>query len=335
MMDNMISIIIPAYNMESYIERCLKSVTAQTYTNLEIIVVDDGSKDSTGLIARRMAENDKRIIVLHQENAGVTTARLNGVSQAHGEWIGFVDGDDMIDPEMYDLLLGNALKYNAEISHCGYKMVFPSRVDYYYGTGRLAKQDKSAALKELLDGSIEPGLWNKLFHKTLLHRWFHNKWMDESVKNMEDFLMNYYLFRECGTSVFEDVCPYHYIVRKGSATSAGMNIQRLTDPLKVFKMIMEQESTNIELRTILEGRIAAQLISLSTQKKTGITEFDSLRTSAREELRSICCQMLKNRKCEGKMKMMVLWACIWPGSYGVVHRRYVRLLGRDKKYEVR
>ena len=134
-MDNKISIIVPAYNIETYLARTLDSVLAQTYQNIEVIVVNDGSKDGTGAVIDRYAAQDHRVKAIHKENGGVTSARFRGVAEATGDWIGFVDGDDTIEPQMYGRLLENALKYGADISHCGYRMVFLSRVDYYYNTG--------------------------------------------------------------------------------------------------------------------------------------------------------------------------------------------------------
>ena len=96
-----ISVIVPAYNMEKYIERCLDSLIGQTYHNLEIIVVDDGSNDQTGILCDRYAKKDPRILVVHQENQGVSQARNVGLSRATGDYIGFMDSDDYIDPNMY------------------------------------------------------------------------------------------------------------------------------------------------------------------------------------------------------------------------------------------
>ena len=141
-MNALISIIIPAYNIENYISTCLDSLLAQTYRDLEIIVVNDGSKDGTGAIMDTYAARDSRIMAIHKENGGVTSARLCGVKAATGDWIGFVDGDDIIEPDMYERLMANAVKHGADISHCGYRMVFPSgKVDYYYNTGRIVEQD--------------------------------------------------------------------------------------------------------------------------------------------------------------------------------------------------
>ena len=152
----MISVIVPAYNIESYIARALDSILSQTYSEIEIIVIDDGSQDETGVIVDRYAdENPGKVIALHVPNGGVTKARLTGVRYASGDWIGFVDGDDKIEPDMYERLLSNAERYHAQISHCGYQMCFSDgRVHYFHNTGCIVLQDKEKGLKDLLDGLI-------------------------------------------------------------------------------------------------------------------------------------------------------------------------------------
>ena len=235
-----ISVIVPVYNIEDYIEKTANSILEQTYQDLEIILVNDGSTDNSGTVIDCIKEKDDRIKVVHQANGGVTSARVAGIKEATGEWIGFVDGDDYIEPEMYEQLLENALKYHAQISHCGYQMVFDDeRVHYFYNTGRLAQQDRLTGMKDLLEGSfIEPGLCNKLFHKTLFHSLLQDGVMDYSIKNNEDLLMNFILFSNAEKSVYDDFCPYHYIVRKQSASRGRLNQNRILDPIKVKDIIV-------------------------------------------------------------------------------------------------
>lgn len=114
----LISIIVPVYNCEKYLNECLNSIINQTYSNLEIILVDDGSKDNSGAICDKYAENDKRVKVFHSKNHGVSFTRNFGIKHANGEYIGFVDADDYIDKRMFEILLNNSLKYDAEISIC-------------------------------------------------------------------------------------------------------------------------------------------------------------------------------------------------------------------------
>ena len=196
-MGNRVSVIVPAYNLEQHLSGCLDSILAQTYTDIEIVVVDDGSVDHTADVIAQYAAKDTRIKPVYKENGGVTSARLRGVAEASGEWIGFVDGDDYVEPQMFERLLENAEKYQAQISHCGYRMVYPNgKVDYYYNTGCLIEQDKEAAVEALLSGQyIEPGLVIKLFRKELFEKLLHDNLMDSDIRINEDLLMSYYLLR--------------------------------------------------------------------------------------------------------------------------------------------
>ena len=113
----LISVIVPVYNIESeYLERCIKSICNQTYKNLEIILVDDGSNDGSGIICDKFAMEDSRIRVFHKENGGSSSARNLGIKEAKGEYIGFIDSDDYIEPDMYELLAGAVEKYNAPMA---------------------------------------------------------------------------------------------------------------------------------------------------------------------------------------------------------------------------
>ena len=118
-MEPKISVIVPAYNNAPWLPNTLDSILAQTYKNLEVIVVDDGSSDDTPAVLRCYEEKDSRIRIIRKTNGGVTSARLLGVAESTGDWIGFVDGDDYIEPQMYARLMENAVTYRADISHCG------------------------------------------------------------------------------------------------------------------------------------------------------------------------------------------------------------------------
>lgn len=330
----LISVVVPVYNIANYLERSVNSIRKQTYNQLEIILVDNGSTDGGTELVDELATIDGRIVPLHVEKKGVSFARLEGVKAASGEWIGFVDGDDVIEPDMYERLLNNALKYSAQISHCGYQMVFPSRVDYYYNTGRLVQQDNLTGLKDLLDGSfVEPGLWNKLFHKDLLQNLVSSGKLDLSIRINEDLLMNYYLFKDSKLSVYEDFCSYHYMIRNNSTATSVINENKLRDPLKVKKMI-KADCDNDELKLIIDRSILNLLINLATMDcaldKSLIKPY---RDSALKELRKNSNKYLKG-SFSVKQKVSVIWVSIWPATYRWVHTLYAKVTGLDKKYEV-
>ena len=321
-MNQTISIIVPAYNNAPWIGRCLDSLLAQTYENIEIITVDDGSRDNTYAIMCAYAEKDSRVKVIHQENAGVTAARLRGVEEATGEWIGFVDGDDMVEPWMYERLLKNAHDYDADISHCGYVLLFPDgTLRKHYGTDMLRKQDRTTATRDLVEGRlVEPGLCNKLFKHELFQGI--NQMMDYSLKNYEDLLMNYYLFRQIQKAVFEDVCPYRYIIRGGSATQHKLNENKIYDPIRVRQIILDdcppelhEDARGALVRTTL---IAYSMLALETEK-----EYTPHKKNVREMLKEQKSGFYLLTKRNALLANMV---CYTPWLFQVAYRFYVKYI---------
>lgn len=335
-MDNKISVIVPVFNIESYIKRCVDSILSQTYPNIEIIIVDDGSTDNSGRIIDDIASTNSSIRVLHKKNGGVTSARLEGVKIASGDWITFVDGDDYIEPDMYEVLMKKAIDYQADISHCGYQMVFPSRVDYYYNTHKQIIQNNQKGLIDLLSGSfIEPGLCNKLFKTKIVTTIANCNVMDSSIKINEDLLLNYYFFKESKKSVYFDFCPYHYIVRTGSAANSEVSRHFLYDPIEVQKTILKDVSNNKELTNIVFGRLAGTYIN-------GAAMTNPNREAYIDEYIKMCRQELKRIKepfLSGNMskilKIRYRLCSFSPDLYRVFHKLYAKLKGTDKKYEVR
>ena len=177
-MTPLISVIIPVYNAEKYLRRCLDSVVAQTYRNLEIICVDDGSVDESGKICDQYAVRDARIRVIHQENQGLSAARNKGLDVAEGEYIAFVDSDDYILEDMYKKMLDKLLNYNVDLCVCQWQ--------YEFSDGRQVVKRKNIAptiygrktslefARFLYMGNYENGVvvavWNKLYRRALLDK---------------------------------------------------------------------------------------------------------------------------------------------------------------------
>ena len=234
---------------------------------------------------------------------------------------------------MYERLLKNAEEKGADISHCGYKMVFPSRIDYYYKTGKTVVEKGSEGLRDLVSGAfVEPGLVNKLYRRELFEGL--SDWMDRSIKNTEDLMMNYYLFRGASVCVYEDLFPYHYIVRKNSAANSKMNENKLLDPLRVVKRLMDENDEDSILRDLLLEKLARMLVGLSSMScKDDPLLLKPAQKQARRELSEKLSVILKSG-IPKKVKIMALWAAVWPWSYGFVHRAYARASGIDKKYSL-
>lgn len=240
--NNKISVVIPAYNIAEYLPRCLDSILCQTHRNLEIIVINDGSSDGTGPLVDMYCKKDSRVRVIHKKNAGVSAARNDGLDAATGDYIGFVDGDDYLDRNMYGSLLELLLKFSADIAHCGYRKSFPDgRTSYYYNTGEIRVQDTNRGITDLLTADkIEPTLCTKLYKKAILK----NLIQREDLKYQEDLLFNLEAFGRATVSVFYDITPYCYILRSGSATMQNVTLERIRDLSKSAEMIVEYFNNN-------------------------------------------------------------------------------------------
>ena len=204
----LLSVIVPVYNSREYLNNCIESILLQTYTNLEIICVDDGSSDGSERLLDSISERDERIKVIHQTNAGVSAARNRGIDEATGQYIGFVDSDDALAPEMYHTLVSILEKEHADIAHCGYRRFEPDgSTKDISGTGEYLVQNSRQALKCLLSGDKFVGsLCNKVYKRSL----FNGIRLPLEIHFNEDILANVELFLASHISVFYDVPLYHY-----------------------------------------------------------------------------------------------------------------------------
>lgn len=212
---DLVSIIVPAYNVEKYLERCLDSICAQSYRNLEIIVIDDGSTDGTGSVCDRYADKDNRFRIVHKDNGGVAAARNTALDIAGGDMIAFADADDYMEPDMigklYEALTGN----NADLSVCGYYEEYTDKTDEHRTEGGTVIYDKVGAYKEFfkMGGSLGSGCWNKMFRAEVLKT---IRYKDYVLG--EDIEMICRSLNNCERIANIDYTGYHYIHRGDSAT---------------------------------------------------------------------------------------------------------------------
>lgn len=316
LMDHKISIIIPAYNVEDYIARCLDSILAQTHQNLEIIAINDGSTDKTGEILDVYAKDDSRIVVVHQKNAGLVMVREKGISIATGEYIGFVDGDDAIEVDMYERLLRNAIESDAEISHCGLCVYeADGRKIPHYGTGKKMIQHGESALKTLLDGvTFDASLCNKLYKRDLVY----NSCLDMTIQSNEDLLRNFVLFGRASTVVFEDFCGYQYWSRENSMSNDAKVVQRNRQVFMARRTILENSSPNIYTaakRLLLSTYVGA----VNQSYKSKDPQMKALRQECRSELRKekkYISYMIKRQQVAA---ILIVYA---PWLHRIVYRIY-------------
>ncbi|PLR87261.1 MULTISPECIES: glycosyltransferase [Bacillus] len=167
-MNPKISIIVPVYNVESYLHKCVDSILAQTHTDFELILVDDGSPDNCGKICDEYANKDSKVKVIHKKNGGLSDARNAGLDIATGDYIGFVDSDDWIEPDMYELLYNMCIKNNCEIASCTSTIYYKNKT-VTNGTHPLTIHNRNEAMRAMLQGELyDEVVWTKLIKRSLL-----------------------------------------------------------------------------------------------------------------------------------------------------------------------
>ncbi len=250
----LISVIVPVYKVEKYLDRCLESIVNQTYTNLEIILVDDGSPDNCPQMCDDWASKDSRIKVIHKENNGVAEARNCGLDSAKGELIGFVDSDDWTEPNLFETLLDNLISHNADISVCGYQI--NTEEDVEADTREVEQAD---ALKLIAQGYYKYGvLWNKLYRKDVT----------EGVKMppfacSEDLVFNYFAFKNNSKKIVECNSKLYHYFQNQESTVHGKFSKGAFDAVYAKEIILENEKkTEIE-KYAIKGLINSCFVVLS------------------------------------------------------------------------
>lgn len=279
----MISVIIPVYNTKQYLSDCLNSILAQTYRNLEILFVDDGSTDGSGEMLDTFAAMDERIRVIHQENGGVCAARNRGIDEARGEYLSFIDSDDTLEPDMYEVLMGLIGEYGVQIAHCSYQRVTSGVVTPIGNSGEIHQQSREEALRCLLRGKYFVGsCWTKLYAKEL----FADVRFPMGIRTSEDMLVNFRVFSRAERTVFADVCKYNYLTSETSSCVRTPQRKRAEDLLTVNRQMLA-ENRCPELKDNLEKRILNSLFSCfkaavyqqerdKTYEKTIISQIDEM-----------------------------------------------------------
>lgn len=225
--DSLISIIVPVYNAEKYVERCIDSLIAQEYSNIQIILVDDGSYDSSLSICKRKALDDSRILVLHQENQGVSSARNYGLSKADGEYVTFCDSDDIYRPGLIYILHENLVRNEADLSGCSYLKV-TSIADFIFEKKTVSDTlilDQQASVEKIIR-EADGYLWNKLFKKSLIG----NNPFPEDIAILEDEVFVLHYMKACDRAVFTSEPLYIYWDNPASVVNRStITNQKLSD----------------------------------------------------------------------------------------------------------
>lgn len=252
-----ISVIVPVYNVEPYLRKCLDSIVNQTYRNLEIILVDDGSPDNCGAVCDEYAASDSRIKVIHKENGGVSSARNAGLAAATGEWIGWVDADDWIEPDMYGYMLDKVREYSADIAVC-------SRFEQYRGQcvfrgwEREQGLDTECALELLLkNDAMQNFLWDKLWRREL----FDGVVFPEG-RTFEDIAVMHRLFMRARRVACLPEAKYFYLQHSGSIVD-NKSLENRINYFRAARLRLDEMGGQWpQFRQLMEAQCAASAVSV-------------------------------------------------------------------------
>ncbi|TPG58946.1 glycosyltransferase family 2 protein [Hymenobacter nivis] len=216
-----LSIIVPVYNKEEYIDGTITSILAQSFTDFELLLIDDGSTDKSAQRCAYYAAMDNRIRVVSQANQGVSQARNTGLRLSEGTYIGFIDGDDLIEPDMYELLITNALATQADVSVCGMKVFHAGSVSEKAASHQVQVFNRNEALSAMLTGVLEWSANNKIYVAALAKSIAFEGRINEDL---------YYVFRvlsQANKVGFTNNPKYHYIKRDNSVSMAKFNAAQM------------------------------------------------------------------------------------------------------------
>lgn len=302
----LISVIVPVYNVEAFLPRCVDSILAQTYENLEIILVDDGSPDGCGTICDGYAAKDNRVKVIHKENGGLSSARNAGLEAATGEYIAFVDSDDWIELEMYGHMLSLLDKYEA-------KLVCAGRYDVDEKTGTktvgLCPKKEEVVSGEEMAGRIflwagcDSSACDKLYHHSLLEGFRYPE-----GKVCEDVPVTYRIVLKAGRAVLCDRPFYNYYHRAGSISKERLITDRTfhfsRHTAVIYPYIREHHPAIAAQAAYLRVKSLSHILLLLDQAKAETRQqFKAECRHARRELRSFTGFILKEKYFGRKEKI--------------------------------
>ena len=317
-MNETISLILPVFNVEEFLPKCMESLMAQTYAGLEIILINDGSTDKSGELCDRYKAKDSRIRVFHQENAGVGTARNVGLDNATGGWVGFVDPDDWASRDMFEKLLNAAVQSEAQIAACGY-------LKYSGGSFMHDRSFPSApkkipcmeAMECIFNHQCYEGvLWNKLYRRHLIEE--ANIRFDPSFYACSDeaFVVDVMLAGKSLAYVPEAL--YHHIKRDGSITMSFK--EKRLSALKAWEYIIERlepVSDNLSSLARLRYTETAATLTSAAANYGGHAHLPMLKKEGRRYI----IRYLLSRKRTLKMKIRCFSIIMFPRSSNYVWQR--------------
>lgn len=300
--ENIISIIVPVYNTENYLRKCLDSIVNQTYCKLEIILIDDGSTDSSGAICDEYAKKDDRILVIHQSNKGQAAARNAGVDIANGEYIAFVDSDDIVEPQMLSVLIDMYKSFpDIELAICGYRSVTSNKIiienkDDVYQSTRLTYSE----LWDEVFGKLNNAVWNKLYKRNLIS----DLRFPVDFVHGEDLIFNLEYISKCKSAAINQTPCYNYLQHSDSVTGRTFSNANFSEikskdfALSIIEKYNVQQIGNAKKYCFRARMNVLRAIYHSGKQNDYIHEIVDCTTYVKEHYKSLKMQLSSKERLE-------------------------------------
>ena len=328
-MQELITVIVPVYNVLPYLENCVKSILCQTYNNLEIILVDDGSTDGSEKLCDFFKEKDQRIKVIHKANGGLSDARNAGLLQANGDYFAFVDSDDSIEPDMLELLANNLIKYDSDVSCCRYTRVWEDGKKQPIGeTGEINVYNGIEGFKEYLYGkTMDPFVCNKLYKRQIITK--EDGSLQLFIKDIvgEDNPFNADVFQRAKRIVLAGEAKYNYLQKRtGAITNSGVSQKKIDsvywwDKIRKYCKESYPELEKYALRRQMLFYVGLYNMIYADNKYKDDKKYIS--TFVKKHAKEI----IKSDICESTVKMAVFLLAHFPYIYNVAMRLYKSVKG--------
>lgn len=319
-----ISIIIPVYNVEKYLAKCIESVINQTYHNLEILLIDDGSTDRSGMICEEYQKKDKRVKTFHKKNAGVSSARNIGIKNANGKYLIFVDSDDHLEQNMIETLYNNLINNNVDISICEYYIE--------YEDGKIEKRhnkedglilDKEEFYKYILKDEYFGGyLYNKLIKRELIYNEKNVILFDENIHICEDLVYICQVAQNMDKAYYTTIPYYYYMQRQNSALKNIYSKKQLSNFYAYKKIFEIYDETSISIDNNFKIKFLKFCIDALFLMKLFKVEDKNLKKQILQIKKQYYKEIKKNSNMNAQEKLKIAISYYFPYIIGRV--KYIK-----------